>query len=61
VNELVREAVRRSNRERELDEINAYGRDNAKKLGIASEQDIVRIVREYRREQRQNQKKTGAE
>ena len=58
--ELTREAARRSMRERELDEINAYGRESAKKLGITSEQDIVRIVREYRREQRQNQKKTGA-
>lgn len=57
MSELMREAFRRYKRERELDEINAYGRENAKDLGITSEQDMVRVVREYRREQRQ--KKTG--
>ena len=63
MSELIREALRVYQRERlAWQDIFAYGEANAKKLGIKSEQDVVRMVRESRR-QRGNTKelnlKTG--
>jgi len=49
--ELFREAFRNYQRQRRWDEINAYGRAKAFEAGIA-EEDVVSLVREYRREQR---------
>jgi hypothetical protein len=39
-------------REQAWEEMNAYGRAKAKELGI-TEDDVVRLVRQYRREQRE--------
>jgi CopG family transcriptional regulator/antitoxin EndoAI len=55
--ELFREAFRRYVREREWDQINAYGRARAKALGIKP-QNVNRIIHEYRQEQRKRTKKT---
>jgi metal-responsive CopG/Arc/MetJ family transcriptional regulator len=64
MSELVREALRVYQRERQAWQgIFAYGRASAKRLGIKDEQDVVRIIREYRQQQRKEQKKerkTGA-
>ena len=64
MSELVREALRVYQRERQAWQgIFAYGRANAKRLGIKDEEDVVRIIREYRHQQRKEQKKerkTGA-
>jgi hypothetical protein len=64
MSELVREALRVYQRERQAWQgIFAYGRANAKRLGIKDEEDVVRIIREYRQQQRKGQKKerkTGA-
>lgn len=58
MSELMREALRVYQRERQSwQEIFAYGRANAKKLGIKDEQDVVRIIREYRQQQRKGQGK----
>jgi CopG family transcriptional regulator/antitoxin EndoAI len=55
MSELMREALRVYQRERQAwQDVFAYGEANAKKLGIKGEQDVVRMVREYR------QKKGGA-
>jgi CopG family transcriptional regulator / antitoxin EndoAI len=51
MSELIREALRRYQREQEWDALNAYGRAKARALGI-TEGDVVGIVKEYRRERR---------
>ncbi|MBI2426299.1 MAG: ribbon-helix-helix protein, CopG family [Candidatus Kerfeldbacteria bacterium] len=51
MSELIREALRRYQRDKRWDEMNAYGRAQAKKLGITS-RDVGRIIDEYRREKR---------
>ncbi len=61
--ELVREALRRYIEDKEWDVIRAYGTRKAKAMGIKTDDDIVRIVREHRRDKRKkaahgaNQKK----
>ena len=54
--ELLREAFRRYVREKEWDQINAYGRARAKALGIKPH-DVNRIIHEDRHEQRKRTKK----
>ncbi|MGH7812812.1 MAG: ribbon-helix-helix protein, CopG family [Candidatus Binataceae bacterium] len=51
MSELVREALRRYQREREWDRINAYGAAKARSLGIA-DGDVAEIVRQFRKERR---------
>jgi predicted transcriptional regulator len=51
MSELMREAFRRYQRQREWDEANAYGRVKAKQLGI-TEADVVRLIKEFRAEER---------
>jgi metal-responsive CopG/Arc/MetJ family transcriptional regulator len=50
MSELIREAFREYERKRRWDEINAYGRAKAAEFGI-TEEDIPRIVKEWRKEQ----------
>ena len=50
MSELLREALRRYMREQVWEELNAYGRARAKELGI-TEEDVVPLVRQCRREQ----------
>jgi metal-responsive CopG/Arc/MetJ family transcriptional regulator len=52
MSELMREALRRSQEQRRWGELNAYGRARARALGT-TEQDVVPLVKEYRKEQRQ--------
>ncbi len=54
--EFVREAIRRYYWERDFDQIHAYGRARAEQLGI-EEKDVVPLIHEYRREQREKNKK----
>ena len=50
MSELMREAFRRYQRQREWDEANAYGRAKAKEKGI-TEADVVRLIKEFRAEE----------
>jgi CopG family transcriptional regulator/antitoxin EndoAI len=51
--ELFREALRRYLAEQNLRELQLYGAQKAKKLDINSDEDILRLIKEYRQEQRQ--------
>jgi CopG family transcriptional regulator/antitoxin EndoAI len=54
MSELIREALRRYQRERnEWQSLFEYGRDNARKLGISRDDQIVRRVRDFRRRKRE--------
>jgi predicted transcriptional regulator len=55
MSELVREALRQYERHRWWEETNAYGRARAKALGIR-EEDVDRVIHEYRREKRARRK-----
>ena len=50
MSELIREALRRYQRERKWDQIRAYGSAAAERAGVRTEDDVVRVIREYRRE-----------
>jgi CopG family transcriptional regulator / antitoxin EndoAI len=52
LSELFRETLRTYQRERRWDEVNRYGRARAERLGIR-EEDIVPLVKQFRRERRQ--------
>jgi CopG family transcriptional regulator/antitoxin EndoAI len=52
MSELVREALREYKRERYWREVNAYGRATAEAAGVHNEEDVVRVIKEFRREQR---------
>ena len=49
MSELMREAFRRYQRQREWDEANQYGRAKARQMGI-TEADVVRLIKEFRAE-----------
>jgi hypothetical protein len=54
MSELIREALRRYQRERdEWQGLFTYGRGNARKLGISTDDQIVRRVRDFRRRKRE--------
>jgi predicted transcriptional regulator len=55
MSELVREALRQYERQRWWEETNAYGRARAKELGIR-EEDVDRLIHEYRQEKRARRK-----
>ncbi|MGB6973802.1 MAG: ribbon-helix-helix protein, CopG family [Terracidiphilus sp.] len=57
MSELVREALRRYQRERAWDEIRAVGRAAAERAAVRSEDDVVRVIHELRREDRTARKK----
>ena len=54
VDELVRDAMERRLRERKRQKLYAYGEQQARKLGI-KEEDVDRIIHEFREEERQRQ------
>jgi len=56
MSELVREALRWYERQRWWEETNAYGRARAETLGIR-EQDVDRLIHEYRQEKRARAKR----
>ena len=57
MSELVREAFRHYERQRWWDEMNAYGRATAEAAGVETEDDVVRVIHEHRREQRRARRK----
>ena len=56
MSELMREAFREYESKRRWNEINAYGRAKAAELGL-TEEDMPRIVKEWRKEQREKIKR----
>ncbi len=60
MSELIREALRHYERQRWWEEMNAYGREKATAVGVSSEDDVVRAVHEYRRDQHRAHKKRSA-
>ena len=57
MSELVREAFRHYERQRWWDETNAYGRATAGAAGVETEDDVVRVIHEHRKEQRRARRK----
>lgn len=58
MSELVREALRRYQREREWEQIRAYGTKAAEIAGVKTEEDVVKLIHELREEQRREQSET---
>jgi CopG family transcriptional regulator/antitoxin EndoAI len=58
MSELMREALRRYQREREWEQIRAYGTKAAEMAGIKTEEDVVNLIHDLRKEQRSEQSKT---
>lgn len=58
--ELVREALRQYlARERQWEALRRYGAEAAQTKGVRSEEDVARIVKEYRREQTERKSKSS--
>jgi CopG family transcriptional regulator / antitoxin EndoAI len=51
LSELIREALRRYSYQRQLEELNAYGRAKAAELGI-TEADVIPLIHQFRKERR---------
>ena len=60
MSELVREAFRHYERQRWWDEMNAYGRATAAAAGVETEDDVVRVIHEHRKERRARRKRPVA-
>jgi CopG family transcriptional regulator / antitoxin EndoAI len=60
MSELVREALRQYQREKYWERVNAYGRRKAEAIGVRNEEDVVRVIKEWRREQRERKKSEPA-
>jgi Arc/MetJ-type ribon-helix-helix transcriptional regulator len=58
MSELVREALRRYEALQSLRELQAYGEERARALGI-KEEDVDRLIHEHRAEERQRAKNSG--
>ncbi|MGA2674127.1 MAG: ribbon-helix-helix protein, CopG family [Terracidiphilus sp.] len=54
MSELMREALRRYQRERDWERIETYGRAAAERAGVRTEEDVVNIIHEFRKEQEFN-------
>lgn len=52
MSELVREALRRYEGLQALQELQAYGEERARATGILTEEDVDRVIHEYRAEKR---------
>ncbi len=57
MSELVREALRHYERQPWWEETNTCGRGSAAAVGVKNEDDVVRVIHEYREEQRRGRKK----
>lgn len=53
LDELVRDAMERRLRERRRQKLRAYGDAQARKIGVTTEEDVERVVHEFREEERQ--------
>ena len=56
MSELVREALRQYERNRIWEEISLYGQKSAAKAGIKTEDDVVKMVHDFRQERRKRRK-----
>jgi metal-responsive CopG/Arc/MetJ family transcriptional regulator len=61
MSELVREALRRYEWKQWLDEIRPYAQERAEAAGILTEEDVDRVIHEYRAERRVAQAKRAAQ
>ena len=61
MSELMREALRRYQRERHWEKIRSYGTMAAEIAGVKNEEDVVNLIHEFRREQRRDQTKAPQE
>lgn len=57
MSELVREALRTYERQTWWDEMRAYGRAKAARVGVNTPEDVVRVIHEHRQEQRLRHRK----
>ncbi len=60
MSELVREALRRYQREKYWEEVNTLGRASAAAAGVHNEDDVVRVIHEYRQELRAKRRSGAA-
>ena len=58
MSELVREALRQYQRQRRWENIAAFGRASAEKVGVRTEEDVVRAIHDVRHEQRLTRRRT---
>jgi CopG family transcriptional regulator / antitoxin EndoAI len=58
MSELVREALRQYERQRWWEETNAYGRATAAAAGVKDEDDVVRVIHEFREQKQRGRKKS---
>jgi CopG family transcriptional regulator/antitoxin EndoAI len=56
MSELVREALRQYERNQIWEEIGLYGRQSAARAGIKTEEDVVKMIHDFRRERRKRGK-----
>lgn len=56
MSELVREALRQYQKQKRWDAISAYGRESAAVVGVRNEEDVVRAIHDFRKENRKQQK-----
>ena len=59
MSEFVREALRRYEALQKLRELQAYGEKRAAAVGVSTEEDVDRVIHEYRAEQRALPKANG--
>lgn len=52
MSELVREALRQYQRQRRWEAISSFGQVTAQQAGVLTEQDVVRVIHDFRKEQR---------
>ena len=58
MSELVREALRQYERNNIWREIGLYGQESAAKAGIKSEEDVVKMIHDFRRKRRKHRKQS---
>jgi len=57
MSELVREALRHYQKQRRWETITAIGQSSAQALGLETEDDVVRLIHEFRHEKRNRKKR----
>jgi CopG family transcriptional regulator/antitoxin EndoAI len=61
MSELLREALRRYQRERDWEQIRSYGTMAAEMANVKNEEDVVNLIHEFRREKKRDQNKAPQE
>ena len=59
MSELMREALRRYERERMWEQLRSYGTISAEMAGVKTEADVVNLIHEFRRERSRDQNRTS--